>query len=113
MKLLFDQNISFRIVKKITPYFPKSKQVKGLGLVNKTDEAIWKFAKLNNFTIVTFDADFNNIASLRGCPPKIIWLRVGNTNTDSLVEILKKRKPIIAQFLTHLDYKNTACLEIT
>ncbi|MFN4233950.1 MAG: DUF5615 family PIN-like protein [Bacteroidia bacterium] len=58
MRLLFDQNISFRIVEKIRDYFPLAAQVRTLGIENNTDIQIWKFAKDHNYTIVTFDADF-------------------------------------------------------
>ncbi len=58
MKLLFDQNISFRLLRKIEVQFPEAKQVKEVGLENSTDMQIWEYAKVNHFTIVTFDADF-------------------------------------------------------
>ncbi len=37
MKLLFDQNISFRLIKKISKLYPEAKQVRELGLENSTD----------------------------------------------------------------------------
>jgi predicted nuclease of predicted toxin-antitoxin system len=55
MKLLFDQNISFRVISKLADFFQGSGQVKNLGLQNNSDLEIWKFAKENNFSIVTFD----------------------------------------------------------
>ena len=58
MKLLFDQNISYRITKTIADQFPNAKQVKELGLENSTNLEIWEYAKSNGFTIVTFDSDF-------------------------------------------------------
>lgn len=58
MKLLFDQNISFRIVKKVSHLFPDSKQAKQIGLDRATDTRIWDYARDNNFVIVTFDGDF-------------------------------------------------------
>ena len=58
MKLLFDQNISFRIIKLIQLAFPQSEQIRKLNLENKSDKEIWTFAGRNGFTIVTFDADF-------------------------------------------------------
>ncbi len=58
MKLLFDQNISFRLIKQIIDLFPNSKQVRELGLENFTDSEIFDFAKKNQFSIVTFGADF-------------------------------------------------------
>ena len=42
MKLLFDQNISFRLVKRIIDLFPESKQVRELGLENATDFEIFE-----------------------------------------------------------------------
>ena len=50
MKLLFDQNISYRLVKKIKEFFPEAKQVRELNLENKTDRQIWDFAKKNGYT---------------------------------------------------------------
>ncbi len=87
MKLLFDQNISFRILGKISNLYPDAKQVKNLNLVDSPDSEIWKFAKDNGYTIVTFDADFYDIANIKGHPPKIIWLRMGNTKTDNIAKL--------------------------
>ncbi len=72
MKLLFDQNISFRIISKISHTFPKAKQVRQLEIENYSDIEIWKFAKENEYTIVTFDADFYDLSNFKGFPPKII-----------------------------------------
>ena len=112
MKLLFDQNISFRIVSKIANLFPEAKQVRELGIENYSDLEIWKFAKNNNFTIVTFDADFYDLTNLKGHPPKIIWLRFGNTKTSFLAESLNLRSSIIKDFITADQYVEIACLEI-
>lgn len=112
MNLLFDQNISFRIIKKIQDTFPNSKQIKQLGLENYSDNEIWKFAKNNNYTIVTFDADFFEISNLKGHPPKIIWLRTGNTTTKSIIEILKLKTEIIIEFIGNTLYSEISCLEI-
>ncbi len=44
MKLLFDQNISFRIIGKLDDVMPFASQVRLLGLENSTDFEIWDFA---------------------------------------------------------------------
>ena len=59
MKLLFDQNISFRILKKLSDFFADSSHVKTEGLINASDLEIWEYAKHNDFTIVSQDSDFN------------------------------------------------------
>lgn len=112
MKLLFDQNISFRIVKKIETFFPNSNQVRQLGIENYSDNEIWKFAKDNDFSVVTFDADFFEISNLKGHPPKIIWLRTGNLTTNNIIEILISKKEILTDFLQNPLYEEISCLEI-
>ncbi len=112
MKLLFDQNISFRIVKKIEDFLPNSSQVRLLGLENAKDTDIWEYAKNNDYTIITFDTDFYDLSLIKGTPPKIIWLRIGNTSTTSLIDCLKLNFELILEFIQNNDYKDLACLEI-
>ncbi|MBX9850258.1 MAG: DUF5615 family PIN-like protein [Cytophagaceae bacterium] len=112
MKLLFDQNISFRIVKNIVAQFPAAKQVKELGLENSTDREIWKYAKENDYAIVTFDGDFYELSSYFGHPPKIIWLRTGNVKTEDLSKVILDKAELIKEFLTNDAYKEIACIEI-
>jgi predicted nuclease of predicted toxin-antitoxin system len=112
MKLLLDQNISFQLVKKISHLFPETLQVKEAGIENYTDSEIWEFAKKNGYTIVSFDADFYELSILKKQPPKVIWLRTGNTSTDNLVNIFKDNYEVIEEFLNNESYKDIGCLEI-
>lgn len=112
MNLLFDQNISFRVIKKLSDHFTSAKQVRELGLEDSSDIEIWEYAKNNGFTIVTFDADFFDLSNLNGHPPKIIWLRTGNTTTENIANILIDKKELIKDFITNPDNKELACLEI-
>ncbi len=109
MKLLFDQNISFRLVKHIRDIFPEAKQVRELGLENVADIQIFNFAKNNNYAIVTFDADFCDLSVLKGYPPKIIWLKIGNTTTRKLEEVFRNHFQLINLF----EFEDKACLVIT
>lgn len=59
--LLFDQNISHRIISLLEDTYNNVGQVRILGLENKTDIEIWNYAKNNNYCIVTFDSDFINL----------------------------------------------------
>ena len=103
MNLLFDQNISFRIVKKVSTVFPNSKQVSDVNLLNSSDFNIWEFAKKNNYCIVTFDNDFIDISVLKGFPPKIIWLRTGNTSTNFIAEKIIENKNLILDFIQNSE----------
>lgn len=57
MKLLFDQNLSFKLCQMIADLFPDSSHVRLLGLSEGADRALWDFAKANGFCIVTQDVD--------------------------------------------------------
>ena len=112
MKLLIDQNISFRIIPKIIDRFPGTKQVRELGLENHSDRKIWAYAKEHGFAIVTFDADFFDLSSLLGHPPKIIWIRAQNRKTEALATLFLSKAEVISSFLNDPAYKELACLEV-
>jgi predicted nuclease of predicted toxin-antitoxin system len=112
VKLLFDQNISFRIIKKLQPHFDGSAQIRHLGLENSTDTEIWKYARQNGYNIITFDSDFADLATIYGHPPKIIWLRIGNTSTNGIAAILDEKVEVILEFVTSEKFSPIACLVI-
>ncbi|GGD78224.1 hypothetical protein GCM10011514_47790 [Emticicia aquatilis] len=98
MKLLFDENISYRVAKKLEPV-TECLHVSRSGLkMPAKDAQIWNFAKKNNYIIVTFDEDFEDMSNLYGFPPKVILLRFGNSSTQELVEKLTFKLPEIKQF---------------
>lgn len=99
MKLIFDENISFRIVRKITTMFPDSIHVTDVIPLLQGDSLIFDYARLHDFTIVTFDEDFTNLQAIKGFPPKIIWLRMGNTSTLSILNKLSQKKDDIENFI--------------
>jgi predicted nuclease of predicted toxin-antitoxin system len=109
MKLLFDQNISSKILKILPQEFQLSSHVKNEGLINKSDKQILDFAKQNEFIIVTQDSDFNDLNTLFGYPPKIIWIRTGNIKTKLLLEILMD---YIKDLINFIDDSNYGCFEI-
>ncbi len=96
MKLLLDENISYRILNSLLSFFPESVHVSRQNVL-RSDVDIFQYAKRNGFTIVTFDEDFYDLQLLKGFPPKIIWLRAGNVNNLSLLnKLLSKRDEIKA-----------------
>ncbi len=109
MKLLLDQNISYRLVKKLDLLFQGTQQVKNVGLENKSDRLIREFAKREPFAIVTFDSDFYDFSLTQGHPPKLIWIKSGNTTTVNLEKILSEKVPQIKRFE---DDDEVSCLEI-
>jgi predicted nuclease of predicted toxin-antitoxin system len=110
MKILIDQNISFRLISRIEKAFPDVLHVKSLGLLDAADLKIFMYAKRNDFdAILTIDEDFLNILLAHGLPPKVIWLRLHNASVAHQAEIILKNVLTINRFLENPD---ADCLEI-
>jgi len=84
MRLLFDQNLSHRLLSALEDLFPSSLHIRFLGLAEADDLSIWNYAKDHQLIIVTQDSDYSDWNKLRGAPPKIIWLRCRNASVDQI-----------------------------
>jgi predicted nuclease of predicted toxin-antitoxin system len=109
VKLLFDQNLSYRLCAGLADVIAQSAQVRQLGLDQADDRVIWEYARREGFAIVTLDVDFADLAALRGAPPKVIWLRCGNQPTTVVERLIRDHAPAIARFL---EDDEAACLEL-
>jgi predicted nuclease of predicted toxin-antitoxin system len=89
VKLLFDHNLSFKLVDRLSDLYPDSNHVYKLGLDKVDDTDIREYARANDFIIVTKDADFSDLCLLKGFPPKVVWIRRGNCKTTDIEEILR------------------------
>lgn len=98
MKLLFDHNLSHKLAWRLADVFPDSSQTRLLGMAQSADTEIWDFAKINGFVVVTLDKDFSDLSLLRGHPPKVIWLRCGNSTVASVEELIRIHLPEIEGF---------------
>jgi predicted nuclease of predicted toxin-antitoxin system len=88
-ELLLDQNLSGRLLPALEAIFPHSSHVQLLDMQTESDIAIWVYAKAEGFAIVTKDADFVELSTVRGTPPKVIWLNLGNvSNTVVQIKLL-------------------------
>jgi predicted nuclease of predicted toxin-antitoxin system len=88
--LLFDQNISPRLVNSLADLYPNSVHVSTIGLGSAFDLDVWQYARDNDYMIVTKDADFSEFGVMKGFPPKVIWIRRGNCSTGEIETILRE-----------------------
>ena len=109
MKLLFDQNLSFKLCARLSDLFPDSNQARLLELDQADDRALWQYAGANGFALVSQDSDFAEIAALYGPPPKVLWLRCGNQPSEAIERLLRVHAEAILAFEQD---KDAACLEI-
>ncbi|HEX9458120.1 MAG TPA: DUF5615 family PIN-like protein [Thermoanaerobaculia bacterium] len=97
MKLLFDQNVSPSLVGHLSDAFPGSAHVFQLDLGDASDLEIWQHARGNGFLLVSKDADFVEMSTLRGFPPKVLWLRIGNCVTRDITELIRSNHAAITE----------------
>ena len=100
MKLLFDQNLSRQLLRDINGAFPGSQHVADVNLTAKDDENVWRFAAEHGFVIISKDSDFFHRALLRGHPPKVIHVRVGNCSTQHVKKLLIDNAALINEFIS-------------
>lgn len=90
MKLLFDQNLSPRLVDLLVDVFPESSHVQSVNLDRATDEAVWQFAREHGFVVVTKDSDFQERSQVARSVPCVVWIRRGNSSTTYIETMLRK-----------------------
>ncbi len=98
MKLLFDQNLSYRLVAVLASEYPGSLHVRDVGLNAADDQAVWQFAVQQGMAIVSKDSDFQQRALLKGHPPKVVWVRLGNCTTAAVADLLRAKQTDLLAF---------------
>ena len=98
MKLLLDQNLPPRLLLELSALYADSVHVREVGLERADDESVWRYAAEHAFVIVTKDADFRQRSFLFGAPPKVIWIRRGNSSTDDILSLLQMHHPAMVAF---------------
>ena len=109
MKLLFDENLSYKLLKRLSDIFPESLQVRQLRMSHSDDRQIWEYAKRNSYIIVTQDVDFADLVALYGPPPKVIWIRCQNQSNDYFERLIRLHHADILKFEHDPDHD---CLEL-
>lgn len=83
----------------IADLFPLVVHLQTLGFHGETqDEVIWGYARVNGFTVLTCDADFEDLAALNGHPPKVIHLEGMNYRTHVAAELIHSNAVLISEF---------------
>ena len=90
MKLLFDENLSHKLVQLLADLFPNSVHVRDVGLKSADDPVVWEYAKNNDLMIVSKDSDMHQRSFVFGYPPKVVWVRLGNCSTSDVEKIITK-----------------------
>ena len=98
MKLFFDHHLSHKLVARLADVYPDSSHTRLLGKARTSDSDLWWYAKGHGYILVTKDEDIPELAVLRGAPPKVVWLRLGNCKTAAVERLLRRNVLRIQQF---------------
>ena len=98
MKLLFDENLSHKLVRLLADLFPDSVHVREVGLKAAGDLVVWEYAKNNDLVIISKDSDMHQRSFVFGYPPKVAWVRLGNCSTSDVERLLRKHFVAIEAF---------------
>jgi predicted nuclease of predicted toxin-antitoxin system len=98
VKLLLDENLSYRLVKALEDAYPDSVHVRDIGLEGAEDRLIWKAAADGGYLLISKDTDFYQRSLVHGAPPKVIWLRIGNGSTAAVAALLRERYVMVRRF---------------
>ena len=60
MKLLLDENLSVRLLQRLSVAYPGSQHAEAAGLRGWADGEIWSFAATHGYAIVSKDNDFDS-----------------------------------------------------
>lgn len=98
MNLLFDENLSRKLVVRLAELYPESAHVSDIDLMESPNRAIWEHARAENFVIVTTDSDFYDLATTIGPPPKVVWLRRWTHPTRDAEQLLRREAVRLTAF---------------
>ena len=98
MRLLFDEPLSEELVDLLADLFPQSLHVRQIGAGGAADTVVWNIARERGCLLVTKDEDFHRLSVVRGSPPKVVWIRLGNCTTHAVADLLRLHRTSVLLF---------------
>jgi predicted nuclease of predicted toxin-antitoxin system len=109
VRVLFDEQLSESLLRQLQDLCPDAVHIRQVGLGGAADEVVWQRAIDLGCVLLTKDEDFHRLSVLKGAPPKVVWLRVGNCATDDVEQLVRKHWP---RLLVFVDDPVAALLEL-
>jgi predicted nuclease of predicted toxin-antitoxin system len=98
VRLLFDEQLSESLCQLLRDSYPDSLHVRTLVGMSASDDRVWELAIEHGCVLVTKDEDFHRLSVLRGAPPKVIWIRLGNSSTEEVANLLLRYREAVSNF---------------
>ena len=99
MRLLIDTQLPKALAPWLRQRGFEAEHVLEAGLAQSKDNILWRYAQEQQAAVMTKDEDFAEWVR-RGRPgPPIVWLRIGNSSTEALLQWLEVLLPQIMRKL--------------
>jgi predicted nuclease of predicted toxin-antitoxin system len=98
MKPLFDEMLPDRLLRLLADLFPDAEHVNRLRLTSTDDLIVREFASAGGFALVTKDRDHRDMAVRLGIPPKVVWVRLGNSSAGRVADAMRAQHGLLLAF---------------
>ncbi len=89
MRLLFDHNLSPRLIRLLSDAYPECSHMHDLDMDTASDTEVWNYTAEHGYTSVSKDADFHQRSLVWGAPPKVVWIHQSNCSVSETANLLR------------------------
>jgi predicted nuclease of predicted toxin-antitoxin system len=75
----------------------ESSHVLGLNMDEASDLEIWNYAGSGSWIVASKDEDFLHLANRPGDTGKLLWVRIGNSRKQTLLQAFEKELPAVVR----------------
>lgn len=86
MRLLLDENVSWRLAAYLRPHCQVVLHVCDVNLDESPDTSIWRYARQHGYDLLTKDEDFVRLLLAEGFPPRVVALQNAQVPVKALAE---------------------------
>ncbi len=108
MRLLFDENLAPRLVRRLADVYADPAHVRDVGLARAEDADVWSMPVLTGLQSSprTLTSSNQQRSFVEDHPPKVIWFRLGNcstADTRDIERLLRDRQQEVVAFGADAD----------
>jgi predicted nuclease of predicted toxin-antitoxin system len=86
VRFLIDAQLPPALARMLSARGHLAEHVTDIGPADASDRELWRYAFENQAVLVTKDEDFSSMLVLGGDAPAVVWIRVGNTRRQALID---------------------------
>ncbi len=100
MRFIVDAQLPPALARLLASHGHHAEHVADIGLKDAEDSPIWDHALKHGAVIVTKDEDFPHRLSQSAVAQTVVWLRIGNTSRQALLQWFE---PLLPQIVRHIQ----------